>query len=996
MKRRRILAILLTFTLLLGLVPTALAAVGTGWNDNCRANRQTDKQGNVTYGKHKWVKKSETAGKSCTSKGTAEYRCSLCGAKAVRSTKAPGHKWGSWQTTKEATCTKKGAETRKCRVCGKKETRETKILSHRWGDWTVTVEPTDFTMGTKVQTCKLCGKEKSEKFYPVPTYKKGDKGDGVKELQEKLKAAGYDCGTVDGNFGKKTEAAVKALETANGFTADGIAWPGVQKWLIPPEQEPEPVSEPEDDEDDYDWDAPENIKVYSGPSSPPLPDEAAEAYDTEANYSSEKYAYTAYSEDVDGSGLSLGDKAQIEVTVTNTGTEYLWIGYYRFFYDAELISCTPGAKGVWNDGWGHAYYLHLPGESSKWTLQIDKEITEKDIADGYLQDFGEWRAYPLKCCEENGKLTNSFPDDWPNKTYELQLVHPVFVSLGGPCLTCTASCSPKAVRTDLGKGMEGQVHIKNTGGRLLHDAEADMFLWDKDTGEYTYSKTLALDDSVFFPAGCHSVLNESWGDYEYPVTLWDLENSIDGASRIAFKGRAWTLDGEMFETELLPLEFYPYYADLWAELAETPEPQTPDGGFVKARVKVGNDGSDSFDASRTDCYTYDPATDTYHMDETYEVHGADLTWLSEGTSGEIEVWLQPTEKELQAGEIRRELTVYFYRWIRDGGRSVYAGTPKEEVIGHQDKYMWNEKRTVEIVIPLITPAPEILPVPEVTAKPAPKNSPQRDTCVRKTDGHGEYTLVYCTSHEQLSESTMRAIARAGDEPEKAVEEAIVKWREALDAEYGELLSKLGEADKASVEAERAAFTAQLETRRAALSQASAGDDKEAGLCVLEMLMRKVTEMCYESHTAPKEREDSLTNAPLAAPESGETVYPCEVFTALIPNGERIRETLCTDHRDAARRAGELIASATPETAEKAWKEVKQLWLGELDALTNARWLKADENGKALVAADRQAFGAWLTAREVVLNALYPGKPAVVQEVLAGAVRARVLDACGGR
>ena len=89
MKHRRLIAIILTLTLLLDLIPSALAAVGTGWDDDCRGNKQMDTLGNVIYGQHDWVQRSETPGSSCTSKGTAEYRCSYCGANVTRATKAP-------------------------------------------------------------------------------------------------------------------------------------------------------------------------------------------------------------------------------------------------------------------------------------------------------------------------------------------------------------------------------------------------------------------------------------------------------------------------------------------------------------------------------------------------------------------------------------------------------------------------------------------------------------------------------------------------------------------------------------------------------------------------------------------------------------------------------------------------------------------------------------------------------------------------------------------
>ena len=265
MKHRKLLAILLSLSLLLSLLPaTALAAVGPNWNDECRGNPKGD-----GYGKHNWVKEWEDP-TGCTTPMYVGYTCTYCGASVTRETKAPGHKWGSWKTTKEATCTRNGVETRKCKVCGEKQTRETdkaahswgkwqitkeptcaaagerqrtcqvcgrtqtdaaEKLPHTWGEWRVSLEPTDFSAGVHAHTCQVCGAEETQEFDPDPTYRRGDRGDGVKGLQEALNAAGYDCGAADGIFGGKTESAVKGIETAHGVEADGVAWPGVQKWL---------------------------------------------------------------------------------------------------------------------------------------------------------------------------------------------------------------------------------------------------------------------------------------------------------------------------------------------------------------------------------------------------------------------------------------------------------------------------------------------------------------------------------------------------------------------------------------------------------------------------------------------------------------------------------------------------------------------------------------------------------------------------------------------
>lgn len=62
----------------------------------------------------------------------------------------------------------------------------------------------------------------------LPTLRKGDRGETVVLLQETLNAAGYDCGSADGIFGKRTKEAVKAFQQAHGLKVDGVTGP--QTW----------------------------------------------------------------------------------------------------------------------------------------------------------------------------------------------------------------------------------------------------------------------------------------------------------------------------------------------------------------------------------------------------------------------------------------------------------------------------------------------------------------------------------------------------------------------------------------------------------------------------------------------------------------------------------------------------------------------------------------------------------------------------------------------
>jgi len=62
-----------------------------------------------------------------------------------------------------------------------------------------------------------------------PVLKKGSTSEPVRQLQQALKDLGYDPGAVDGQFGTKTESAVKAFQHDRGLTVDGIV--GEITWL---------------------------------------------------------------------------------------------------------------------------------------------------------------------------------------------------------------------------------------------------------------------------------------------------------------------------------------------------------------------------------------------------------------------------------------------------------------------------------------------------------------------------------------------------------------------------------------------------------------------------------------------------------------------------------------------------------------------------------------------------------------------------------------------
>ena len=179
---------------------------------------------------HHWTLQSETKA-SCTSSGKKVYVCDYCGAQKSESTGKSGHNWGEWSVEREPSCTSEGSQTRTCKRCGKTETQTTPKKDHQYGEWQVISAPSDFAAGYGERVCTQCGAAQHDTIDPEGTLRRGDRGEAVKTLQNLLNAAGYSCGSPDGDFGGRTESAVKAFQQAIAIEADGVAWPGVVRLL---------------------------------------------------------------------------------------------------------------------------------------------------------------------------------------------------------------------------------------------------------------------------------------------------------------------------------------------------------------------------------------------------------------------------------------------------------------------------------------------------------------------------------------------------------------------------------------------------------------------------------------------------------------------------------------------------------------------------------------------------------------------------------------------
>ncbi|MDE5856105.1 MAG: hypothetical protein K2H06_03560 [Anaeroplasmataceae bacterium] len=105
---------------------------------------------------HQWELVSDSA--SCTTNGTAVYKCSVC-PKTKEEASLAKHSYGEWVTAKEPTETTPGIKERICSVCKNKETGSIPVIGHVHQydtDWTIDKEATCTEAGSKSHHCLSC------------------------------------------------------------------------------------------------------------------------------------------------------------------------------------------------------------------------------------------------------------------------------------------------------------------------------------------------------------------------------------------------------------------------------------------------------------------------------------------------------------------------------------------------------------------------------------------------------------------------------------------------------------------------------------------------------------------------------------------------------------------------------------------------------------------------------------------------------------------------
>ena len=199
MNFRRVIPLVLAFIMLASLLPARLSA-----DQECR-HAYSDEMQHMS---------------SCRDPEADYYKCIYCGEWVEPETGHVflGHNFVQGDVGMRPTCEQGAYYEIYCTLCGYKERHETEpALGHAWSEWTVTKAPTAVSDGVRTRTCSRCGRQEQSGIPADPSLVSLSTLE-VFILQQMLTEEGLYSGSIDGQYGPGTEAAVRAFQQQNGLS----------------------------------------------------------------------------------------------------------------------------------------------------------------------------------------------------------------------------------------------------------------------------------------------------------------------------------------------------------------------------------------------------------------------------------------------------------------------------------------------------------------------------------------------------------------------------------------------------------------------------------------------------------------------------------------------------------------------------------------------------------------------------------------------------------
>ena len=202
------------------------------------------------------------------------------------------------------------------------------------------------------------------------------------------------------------------------------------------------------------------------------------------------------------------------------------------------------------------------------------------------------------------------------------------------------------------------------------------------------------------------------------------------------------------------------------------------------------------------------------------------------------------------------------------------------------------------------------------------------------EGISEHDVTECEAHASTA-AEVRKLAESQD-----WNEAKNLWNSDIAGLYAEWIEKADAEGARNAEDEQAAFAYHMNALEASLGLVC--DPAEVGAVSVEERMNKCVRLCYELHSAPGTRSDSLEGDHAALPKV-KAGNECRHEAAYLADGSaHIVDDQCESHQATTLLTGRLLEmAADDEDKLVAWQRIQGNWLVRLNAMYDVWYLSSD-------------------------------------------------------
>ncbi len=947
---------------------------------------------------------------TCVKNGQKQHTCAICGETQYLQIKKVDHTPGEWTVTKAPDCNHTGTQSTKCTVCGKTLKETLPKTEHEFGDWEITVQATDHSKGKKASVCKLCKKKLTEEFYPEGTLYKGgpNPADEVMDLQKALAALGLYSGGIGGDYDNKTAAAVKAFQKKMGLpTKDGIGWPQTKKLLGLGVKPGEPVM-PEDldpyklqltvvqvspvkdyysagDKIVYKWTLKNastktdalsvRTYLYKGTKADKKTDTEIAQPETliPGEFVTEEYTYTVTVEDAAAGKFKVGFIGRCKFNKKDTNSNDV----YFFSYAS---SGEGGIGGVWTPPEDQLVTIKkkvVGGPKNGMFYVKDEKIhyeiiivntSKVDVKNVIVTD----KLFPT--------LKGNIGDMKGGEVHQFSLDYTVKAKdLANHQVENTALLS---YTTADGKMRNGKASVTVPVG--MNDKKLYLFKTELSSPAnglfYLQGETVIFEITIANPT---------------KITFKNINvyDALSATPKVPFKSYAKMKPGDVhtfiFKSKVTYLQAKQgYMTNVVSARYKNPYVKNKQEVSNLCTVPCGFKYSDGLKVVKTIIST--PANGSYYQEGEEIRYQIDIT-----NQTEVDIL------DMAVRDSLADLDINGYRTIIEGetlnaGKTVSylfsyivtAGDVEMTKVTNVASAYWSLDKLTYIET---FSDPVVAPTAEVAVERKPKAVKlDGDTCENALTGLGEGVAVHdvteCGEHTGTAEQSSQLVKDGQYDEAKAL------WDHDIDELYTEWIGQADIEGKRNAEDEKVAWEHQLSALEASMNLVCAPDQVDT--IIVEERMNQCVGMCYELHSAPETRVDSLSGKHNSLPDGEETVECMHTATYLENGSAHVVDGQCASHALTMQLTEQLLADADDqESREAAWQRAQRNWILELNTMYDTWYLSADESQRPVIAEDRMSFDRLLAARQKTLADMYPDHPEIAAEVLANMIMDRTETIC---